>query len=154
MAAFALSDSVRYVVIVTIASVTYGITSAEDVDKAAALEQAVVSKTTAIHQFARDSATYPGRPPISVTPGSLAILAQPPQIDIYEIKDRAEQNKVIAAVQAVMCEQKLNLRVLKKTVPGWADATLVKFYVGQVSVVPTEQSKNPLERKLFFECKQ
>ncbi len=43
---------------------------------------------------------------------------------------------------------------LKKTVPGWADATLVKFYVERVSVVPTEQSKNPLERKLFFECKQ
>ena len=108
VAGFALSDSVRYVVIMTIASVTYGITTAGDVDKAAALERAVVSKTTAIHRFVRDSATRPGSPPIGVNPGSGAILTQPPEIVIYEIKDRAEQDKVIAAVQAAMREQKLN----------------------------------------------
>jgi hypothetical protein len=107
VAAFALSDSVRYVVIMTIAGVTYGITSAEDVDEAATLEQAVVSKTTAIHQFVRNSATRPGLPPISVNPGSRAILTWPPNINIYEIKDRAEQNRVIAVVQGVMSEQKL-----------------------------------------------
>ena len=107
VAAFALSDSVRYVVIMTIASVTYGITSARDVDKAAALKQAVVSKTTAIHQFVRDSMSYPDRPPISVNPGSRAIFTQPPEIIVHDIKDRAEQDKVIAAVQAVMREQKL-----------------------------------------------
>ena len=70
VAAFALSGSVRYVVIMTIASVTYGITTARDVDKAAALQQAVVSKTKAIHRFVRDSMNYPDRPPISVNPGS------------------------------------------------------------------------------------
>jgi predicted DCC family thiol-disulfide oxidoreductase YuxK len=43
---------------------------------------------------------------------------------------------------------------LRKTVPGWADATLIQFYVEHVSVVPTEQSKNPLDRTLFFECKR
>ena len=107
VAAFALSDSVRYVVIMTIASVTYGITTARDVDKAAALQQAVVSKTTAIHRFVRDSMNYPGRPPISVNPGSRAIFTQPPEIIVHDIKDRAEQDKVIAAVQAVMREQKL-----------------------------------------------
>jgi hypothetical protein len=107
VAAFALSDSVRYVIIMTIASVTYGITTAGDVDKAAALEKAVVNKTTAIHQFGRDSATRPGSPPIGVNPGSEAILTQPPEIVIYEIKDRAEQDKVIAEVEAVMRDQKL-----------------------------------------------
>jgi hypothetical protein len=91
----------------TIASVTYGITTARDVDKAAALQQAVVSKTTAIHRFVRDSKNYPGRPPISVNPGSRAIFTQPPEIIVHDIKDRAEQDKVIAAVQAVMREQKL-----------------------------------------------
>jgi|SRR5919197_325628 hypothetical protein len=91
--AFVLSGTVRYVVVMTIASVTYGITPAGDVDKAAALEKAVVNKTTAIHQFARDSATYPGRPPISVTPGSRALLTQPPQIDIYETKTRQSRIK-------------------------------------------------------------
>jgi hypothetical protein len=108
VAALALSDGIRYTVEMTVDACTYGVTSAEDVDKAAALEKAVTSKTTAIHQFARNSATRPGRPPISVHPGSRAILTQPPHIDIYEIKDSAEQNKVIAAVQAVVCEQKLN----------------------------------------------
>lgn len=107
VAAFALSDSVRYVVIMTVASVTYGITTAGDVDKAAALEKAVVNKTTAIHQFVRNSTSYPGRPPIFVNPGSRAIFTQPPEIIVHDIKDRAEQDKVIAAVQAVMCEQKL-----------------------------------------------
>jgi len=91
----------------TIASVTYGITTARDVDKAAALQQAVVSNTTAIHRFVRDSKNYPGRPPISVNPGSRAIFTQPPEIIVHDIKDRAEQDKVIAAVQAVMREQKL-----------------------------------------------
>jgi hypothetical protein len=91
----------------TIASVTYGITTAGDVDKAAALEHALVSKTMAIHKFVRDSTTRPGSPPIGVNPGSRAILTQPPEIVIYEIKDRTEQDKVIAVVQAVMLEQKL-----------------------------------------------
>ena len=44
--------------------------------------------------------------------------------------------------------------LLRRTVSEWNDATLIRFYVERVSVVPTELSKNPLERKLFFECKQ
>jgi hypothetical protein len=43
---------------------------------------------------------------------------------------------------------------LRKTVPGWADSTLIQLYVELVSVVPTERSRNPLEKRLFFECKQ
>jgi len=105
--AFALSDTVRYVVGMTVVAGTYGIATAEDVDKAAALEKAVTRKTTSIHRFVHNSATRPGMPPISVNPGSRAILVQPPEIDVYEIKDRAEQDKVIAAVQAVMHDQKL-----------------------------------------------
>ena len=105
--ALALSDEVRYVVGMTVVACTYGITSGKDVDKAAALEKAVTNKTTAIHRFVRNSATRPGMPPIAVNPGSRAIFTQPPEIDVYEIKDRAEQDKVIAAVQAVMRDQKL-----------------------------------------------
>ena len=43
---------------------------------------------------------------------------------------------------------------LRRTIPGWADAPSIRFYVERVSVLPTERSKNPLQRKLFFECKQ
>src|SRR5689334_7347200 len=88
--AFALSDTVRYVVIVAIEGVTYGITSGKDVDEAAALGHAVVSRITAIHKFVRDSASRPGTPPIFVNPGSRAIFTQPPVIIVHEIKDRAE----------------------------------------------------------------
>ena len=107
VAALALSEEIRYVAGMTVVACTYGITSAEDVDKAAALEKAVISKTTSIHRFVHNSATQPDTPPISVDPGSRAILTQPPLIAVYEITDRAEQDKVIAAVQAVMHDQKL-----------------------------------------------
>jgi hypothetical protein len=107
VAALALSEEIRYIAGMTLVAFTYGITSAEDVDKAAALQEAVTSKTTTIHRFVRNSATRPDEPPIGVTPGSGALLTQPPLITIYEIKDRAEQDKVIAAAQATIREQKL-----------------------------------------------
>src|SRR5437660_2178816 len=88
VAALALSDEIRYVAGMTVVACTYGLTSGEDVDKAAALERAVASKTTAIHRFVHNSATRPGGPPIGVSPGSEAILTQPPLITMYEIKDR------------------------------------------------------------------
>src|SRR2546421_2506864 len=62
VAAFALSDEIRYVAGMTVVACTYGITSAEDVDKAAALEKAVISKTTSIHRFVHNSATQPDTP--------------------------------------------------------------------------------------------
>jgi hypothetical protein len=107
VAAFALSDEIRYVAGMTVVACTYGITSGEDVDKAAALEKAVTSKTTSIHRFVRNSVTLPDRPPIYVNPGSRAILTQPPVIIVHDIKDRGEQDRVIAAVEAVMRDQKL-----------------------------------------------
>jgi hypothetical protein len=116
----------------TVVACTYGITSGEDVDKAAALGKAVTSKTTSIHRFVHNSATQPDRPPISVNPGSRAILVQPPEIDMYEIKDRAEQDKVIAAVQAVMHEQKLkrvDLRFMDHE--NWIVTEYTKATVGE-----------------------
>jgi hypothetical protein len=107
LVAFALSDSVRFVAGGIVVSCIYGLTSGDDVDKAAALEKAVTNKTTTIHRFVQNSATRSGMPPISVNPGSRAILTQPPLVTMYEIKDRAVQDKVIAAVQAVMRDQKL-----------------------------------------------
>ena len=103
--ALALSDSARFVAGSMALGCIYGMTSGEDVDQAAALEKAVTSKVTSIHRFVRSSMTLPNEPPIAVTPGSRAILTQPPLITVYEIKDRAEQDRVIAAVQAVLREQ-------------------------------------------------
>ena len=103
-------------------------------DKAAALEKAVTSKTTSIHRFVHNSATRPGMPPISVNPGSRAILTQPPEIIVHEIKDRAEQDKVIAAVQAVMREQKLkrvDLRFMDQE--NWIVTNYPNASVGEIA---------------------
>jgi hypothetical protein len=107
VAALALSEEIRYVAGMTLVACTYGITSGQDMDNASALEKAVTSKTTTIHSFTRNSMTRPNSPPIGVTPGSRAILTLPPVITIYTITDQGEQDKVIAAVQAVMRDQKL-----------------------------------------------
>jgi hypothetical protein len=107
VAAFALSDEIRYVAGMTVVACIYGITSAEDADRATALEKTVTRETTSIHRFVRNSATLPDRPPIYVQPGSRAILTQPPLITVHDIKERGEQDKVIAAVQATMRDQKL-----------------------------------------------
>jgi len=45
-------------------------------------------------------------------------------------------------------------KFLRKNIPGWNDATSIRFYAERVNIVPTEQSKNPLEKRLFFECGQ
>jgi hypothetical protein len=105
--ALAVSKELRYMAGMTVVALSYGITSAEDVDKAAALKKAVTGKITSIHHFARNSAILPDQPPISVNPGSHAILTLPPVITTYTIADRGEQDKVIAAVQPVIREQKL-----------------------------------------------
>ncbi len=101
-----------------------GITSGKDVDKAAALEKAVTSRTTSIHRFVRNSAYYQDRPPIDVTPGSQAILTQWPEIIIHDITDRGEQDRVIAAVQATIRDQKLKqvgsaIHGSRKLYRGW-----------------------------------
>jgi hypothetical protein len=83
VAAFALSDSVRFVVCSTVVASIYGVTGSKDVDEAAALRQAVTSKSTSIHRFVRNSITRPDRPPIYVDPRSRAILTQPPLITVY-----------------------------------------------------------------------
>jgi len=103
----AVSEELRYIAGMTVVAFSYGITSAEDVDKAAALEKALTAKITSIHHFPRNSAILPDKPPISVNPGSHAILTLPPVITIYTIADRGEQDKIIAAVQPVIREQKL-----------------------------------------------
>src|SRR6267378_1541722 len=70
IAALALSEEARYFAGMTLVACTYGITSAKDVDKAAALEKALTSRITSIHRFARNSAILPDKPPIGVQPGS------------------------------------------------------------------------------------
>ena len=67
-----------------------------------------MSAVTAIHRFDRNSEIQPDKPPISIIPGSRLILRQPPIITIYEISNRPEQDRVIAAIESVMQERRFN----------------------------------------------
>jgi len=80
-----------------------GCTSADDVDRAAALVKAATPKITSIHRFPRNSMSRPDAPPIFVQPGAI----QPPVTKVYEIKNRTEQDRIIVALQTVMRDQKL-----------------------------------------------
>jgi hypothetical protein len=105
--AFTISDSVRSFVCTTVEVSIYGTTSAQDVDEAVALEAALTGPIKAVHRFTRNSVLQPDQPPISVTPGSRMILTQPSVVVVYEIRDRAEQDKVITAVEVVVRDRKL-----------------------------------------------
>jgi hypothetical protein len=100
--AFATSDSVRDIISSIVGFSLYGVTSGEDLDEANVLEAALIPPVTAIHHFTRNSVLQPDSPPISVTPGSQMLLTQRPEVTVYGIRDRGEQDRVIAAVQAVV----------------------------------------------------
>jgi hypothetical protein len=99
---FATSDSVRSVVWFAVGMSLYGVTSAKQVDQATALLDDVTSAIIAIHHFPSNSASRPDRPPVFVNPGSRLILTLPVVVSVYEVTDKAEQDKVIAAVQALL----------------------------------------------------
>jgi len=100
--AFATSDSVRLFVGFSL----YGVTSAEGVDEAKVLEAALTPAITTIHPFMRNSVSRPDTLPIFVDPGSRMLLTQPPEVSVYEIKDRVEQDRVIATVQTVVRDRR------------------------------------------------
>jgi hypothetical protein len=106
--ALVVSRPIRTFVSAAVGFILYGITSAHDVNEAAGIKTAITNAVTAIHHFDRNSAIQPDKPPISVIPGSRLILRQPPIITIYEISNRPEQDKVIAAIESVMRERKFN----------------------------------------------
>jgi vitamin K-dependent gamma-carboxylase-like protein len=43
--------------------------------------------------------------------------------------------------------------VLKKNVPGWQDSVAIRFYIERNTVLPAKRNKNPLDKRLFHECK-
>src|SRR5947208_5303271 len=100
--AFTISESARLFVYLATEICIYGVPSDEDVHEAAAVKGTI----TAIDHFTRNSVLQPDSPPVSSHPGSRMILTQPTAVVVYEIRDRAEQDRVIAAVQAVVRERK------------------------------------------------
>ena len=100
--AFAASDSVRFFVCSAAQFCIYGMPEKEDFAQA----QVIMDTITGVHHFAQKSISQPATPPVFSNPGSRMILTQPTVVDVYEIEDPIEQDRVIAAVKAVVCDRK------------------------------------------------
>jgi hypothetical protein len=101
--AFALSDTVRFVVCSIAAIVFYGNPSQMDRQNA----QFIADGITAAHHFTQNSVSQPSRPPLFWTPASSGLLSQPAAFQIYDIRERSEQEKVIDAVKAAIASSKV-----------------------------------------------
>jgi hypothetical protein len=97
---FAVSDVVRFVVCSAVGVAVYGTPSQRDWQQADAIRDTI----TNVHHFAQNSVSQPNRPPIFSNPGSKKLLTQPTVIEVYEVGDRAEQDKIITAVRAVIAD--------------------------------------------------
>jgi hypothetical protein len=93
--AFAVSDAVRFVVCSAAQFSIYGMPQQQDVHEA----EAITNVITTVHHFAQNSVSQPDRPPVFSNAGSRMLLTQPTEIEVYGVTDRAEQDKVIAAVK-------------------------------------------------------
>ena len=100
--AFALSDMVRFVVLSMAAIFLYGNPSEADRQQA----ESVISTITTAHQFTQNSLSQPEKPPVFCWPSSKGLLTSPAVFQIYDIRDRAEQDKVVAAVSAAVASFK------------------------------------------------
>jgi hypothetical protein len=100
--AFAASDSVRFVVCSVAQFFVYGMPQPKDVDEADEATKII----TAAHHFAQNSVSQPDRPPVFSNAGSRMFLTQPTEIEMYGVRDRAEQDKVIGAVKDAVRDKK------------------------------------------------
>jgi hypothetical protein len=100
--AFALSDSVRFVVCSAAGAYIYGFPSESDRTEA----QLIREKITSVHHFTRNSISQPDRAPVFSNPGSKMLLTQPTVVQVYDVKDRAEQDKIAEALRDLVTEKK------------------------------------------------
>ena len=101
--AFAASDSVRFVVCSTLDFVLYGFPNEKDRSDAQMISEKIMSQ----HHFAHDSASKPGEAPVFWTPGSRQLLRNPTVVYVYEVQDRAEQDKIVSAVEQLASDKHL-----------------------------------------------
>jgi hypothetical protein len=98
--AFAASDTVRFVVVGLAGILLYGNHTEQDVKQAEAISNAILS----VHHFAHNSISQPSRPPVSWTAASRGLLTQPAMFQVYDVRDKAEQDNVISAIRALLVE--------------------------------------------------
>jgi hypothetical protein len=100
---FVISDTARFVVLTSAYAVLYGSPTDKDWEGANALFEKVIS----VHHFELDSRSVPGRPPVFFSPGSKFLLTLPTEIQVYDVLDSGEQNRILAALQKLIRSQNL-----------------------------------------------
>jgi hypothetical protein len=102
--AFAASDSVRFVVCSTLQALIYGFPS--DSDRAET--QMIRDEIVRVHPFAHNSVSQPHEPPVFSNPGSKMLLRLPAEIEVYDVSDRAEQDKIATALKNLSAQKRLS----------------------------------------------
>lgn len=95
---FAVSDSVRFIVCRMTVYGLYGSPTEKDREDA----EALFDRITSVHHFVLDSRSVPGRPPVFFNAGSRLVLTNPTRIEVYDILDKPEQDRIVTAVQEVV----------------------------------------------------
>jgi hypothetical protein len=103
VAVFAVSDSVRFVVCSAVGAFVYGFPSESDRAEAQMIREKIVS----VHHFMHNSVSQPEKPPVFSNPGSAMLLTLPTVIQVYDVQDRTEQDKIAAALREMAAEEKL-----------------------------------------------
>jgi hypothetical protein len=103
VAAFALSDSVRFVVCSLTQYALYGQPSEQDREDA----KDIVGVITRSHDFQMDSRSTKGQPPVFVNAGCRRLLTQRVQIQIYDVLNRVEQDRIIVSLQGFIRNRNL-----------------------------------------------
>jgi hypothetical protein len=100
---FAASDSVRFVVCSAVEAFVYGFPTERDRADAQMISEKIVS----VHHFTRNSLSQPEQPPVFSNPGSKMLLSLSAVIQVYDVQDRSEQDKIANALRQLAAEKKL-----------------------------------------------
>ncbi len=103
VAVFALSDSVRFVLCSAVDALVYGFPSDSDWTDARMISEEIAS----VHHFSHNSLSQPEKPPVFTNPGSTMLLTLPAVIQVYEVQDRVEQDKIAAVLKEMAADKKL-----------------------------------------------
>lgn len=90
-----VSDTCRYFVSALVSAFVYRVPTDADRSQAELLRSEVVR----IHHFRRLSASMPSEPPVFCSPGSKGLLTLPATLWVYDVRDRAEQDRIDSALR-------------------------------------------------------
>jgi hypothetical protein len=96
--ALAYSSSPRYQTYVLFC--LYGLPSEQDFNES----EAIVNRIVTVHHFTRNSVSAPEKPPVFSIAGSRLLLTQPAVVQVYEVRDRTDQDKIAVAIKDLLLD--------------------------------------------------